>query len=886
MTNNTVNSPKEILLSNYTPPLFQIHSTHLTFDLHECYATVCNKMIVQRQGEGCLYLNGQHLTLIDIQIDGLFIQENTSPIHYKKTEDGLQVIGLDKRDHPYEVIINTRIEPQNNTALEGLYKSNNMFCTQCEAEGFRRITYYLDRPDVMSVFTTTIIADLNKYPILLSNGNKISQDIIGDNRHRISWHDPHKKPCYLFALVAGDLVVKESSFVTMSNKTVKLQIFVESQNLDKTDYAMEALKRSMVWDEQQYGREYDLDVFMIVAVDDFNMGAMENKGLNIFNSSCVLANPQTATDTAYQRIEAIVAHEYFHNWSGNRVTCRDWFQLSLKEGFTVFRDAQFSADMNSSTVKRIEDATLMRTVQYAEDGGPIAHQVQPDSMIEISNFYTVTIYEKGCEIVSMIQTLLGKKGFRAGSDHYFDAYDGQAVTINEFIQSMEVTNETDLTQFKRWYKQSGTPEVSVISEYNKNTHTYQLTFTQSCPSTPDQSSASKSSFVIPIKLGLLDKQGRALPLKLSNNEIIKNDCLVLTKKSQTYTFVDIVDEPIPSLFRDYSAPVKYHYPYSIEQLALLCAYDVDGFNRWDALSQLSLRVVFQVMDAQNKGQAVIIIDELVAVYQSLLKQNLDPAIMAKMLVLPSEQYISEQCTQVDVKAIYDARQYIRHYLGETLQEELLETYYKYNLTQSYEPNPEQMSGRALKNVALSYLVLLTKDNYTDLALNQFEHSDNMTDTMAALSSLVNSPHKILATRVLQSFYEKWKEEPLVVNQWLSVQSGSNEFLTLPVLEDLLQHESFDIKNPNKVRSVLGAFSHNATQYFHQQEGKGYKLLTDYIIQLDKINPQVSSRLIGPLTKWKRYVPVQSKLMKQQLERLNNQSDLSKDVYEIVKKALT
>jgi aminopeptidase N len=872
--------PKSIYLKDYQPPHFVIEETHLRFDLFEDYAQVDSRLVMRRNREhhenfeGPLVLVGNQLELLAISVNGSRLSGDDYSL------DG-EFLTINKISESFELEISTRNEPQNNTELEGLYKSGGMFCTQCEAEGFRRITFYLDRPDVMSIFTTEVIAEKLKYPILLSNGNATIHRELGEGRHSVSWHDPHRKPCYLFALVAGDLMVKEDTFTTMTGRKIELKIFVEPQNIDKTDYAMDALKRSMAWDEDTYGREYDLDIFMIVAVDDFNMGAMENKGLNIFNSSCVLANPQTATDATYLRIEAIVAHEYFHNWSGNRVTCRDWFQLSLKEGFTVYRDSQFTADMNSAPVKRIEDAAIMRTVQFAEDAGPMAHPVQPDSFIEIGNFYTVTIYEKGSEIVGMIHKLVGDEGFRKGSDLYFNRHDGQAVTINEFVSAMEDANSLSLTQFKRWYKSAGTPVVDVESYYDSAAKTYTLTFKQSC----------EEPFLIPIQLGLIGQSGQELRIELAPGLINKrgayeNGIFKLTEQEQVLVFSDIKEEPVPSLLRDFSAPIKLNYDYSRDQLLFLMQHDSDGFNRWDAGQNLALDVIYQVMQQFEEGDEPAVDARLISAYRNVLKRDdIDYAMLAKMLLLPSVSYIAETQEVIDILAINKARSYVLSVLAEALASDLAALYQRLNIQQRYLPEPEQMAQRGLKNAALSYLLKTDHKKYCDLAVAQFENSDNMTDSMAALSSIVNSKHKLQAEVALTSFYKKWQAEPLVVNQWLSVQASSAEYGTVKNINKLLAHEAFDIKNPNKVRSVIGAFAGQSLINFHALDGSGYQLLADKIIVLNRLNPQIASRLVAPLSKWRRYVDSQAQQMKQQLQRIMSQEDLSKDVYEVVSKSL-
>ncbi|MFT7259418.1 MAG: aminopeptidase N [Glaciecola sp.] len=872
--------PKSIYLKDYQPPHFVIEETHLRFDLFEDYAQVDSRLVMRRNREhhegfeGPLVLVGNQLELLAISVDG----SRLSVDDYSLNGELLTIYTV---SDAFELEISTRNEPQNNTELEGLYKSGGMFCTQCEAEGFRRITFYLDRPDVMSIFTTEVIAEKSKYPILLSNGNATTHCELEAGRHSVSWHDPHRKPCYLFALVAGDLMVKEDTFTTMTGRKVELKIFVEPQNIDKTDYAMDALKRSMAWDEDTYGREYDLDIFMIVAVDDFNMGAMENKGLNIFNSSCVLANPQTATDATYLRIEAIVAHEYFHNWSGNRVTCRDWFQLSLKEGFTVYRDSQFTADMNSAAVKRIEDAAIMRTVQFAEDAGPMAHPVQPDSYIEIGNFYTVTIYEKGSEIVGMIHKLVGDEGFRKGSDLYFDRHDGQAVTIQEFVSAMEDANSISLTQFKRWYKSAGTPVVDVESYYDSAAKTYTLTFKQSC----------EEPFLIPIQLGLIGQSGQELKAELAPGLINKRGAyeqgiFKLTEQEQVLVFSDIKEEPVPSLLRDFSAPIKLNYDYSRDQLMFLMQYDSDGFNRWDAGQNLALDVIYQVMQQFEEGNEPTVDARLISAYRNVLKRDdIDYAMLAKMLVLPSVSYIAETQYVIDILAINQARSYVLSVLAEALASDLEALYQRLNVQQIYLPEPEQMAQRGLKNAALSYLLKTDHKKYCDLAVAQFENSDNMTDSMAALASIVNSKHKLQAEAALASFYEMWQSEPLVVNQWLAVQAGSAEYGTVGNINKLLEHEAFDIKNPNKVRSVIGAFAGQSLINFHALDGSGYQLVADKIILLNRLNPQIASRLVAPLSKWRRYVDCQAQQMKLQLKRIMSQENLSKDVYEVVSKSL-
>ncbi|WP_276783909.1 aminopeptidase N [Thalassolituus oleivorans] len=867
--------PKAIQLSDYRAPNYQVETTHLRFELFNDYTIVHSRLeLVRHQADATsLHLDGQELELISIELDG----QPLTAERYVLGEESMEIHGLGER-HTLAVV--TRIYPAKNTALEGLYRSGGMYCTQCEAEGFRRITYYPDRPDVMSVFTTEIIADAEQFPVLLSNGNPVSETVSDGKRHAV-WLDPHKKPAYLFALVAGDLKVKEDRFTTMSGRDVVLKIFVEPQNIDKTDYAIDALQRSMRWDEEVYGREYDLDIFMIVAVDDFNMGAMENKGLNVFNSSCVLANPATATDAAYQRIESIVAHEYFHNWSGNRVTCRDWFQLSLKEGFTVFRDAGFSADMNSATVKRVEDAKIMRTVQFAEDGGPMAHPVQPDAYIEISNFYTVTIYEKGCEVVGMLHKILGAEKFRKGSDLYFARHDGQAVTINEFVSAMQDASGIDLTLFKRWYKQAGTPIVSATTKYDAEAKTLSLTLRQHTPDTPKQT--NKLPVWIPVQLGLLDANGNDMAIQVEPAAAWTPESQVLHFKEaeQTFVFSGVTTEPVVSLFRDFSAPVKVQFDQTPTDLLFLLKHDSDGFNRWDAGQRLMLHWIEQAAATSEFSLAPT---EREALASLLADTELDAAMVAYLLTLPSEAYISEFSDVVDPLRIHTSREAVCQAIAVDLSAEFKDCYLRLCSSDEYAPIPAQMTARALKNLALSYWARVT-DEGLEQAQQQFASADNMTDQMAALIVMVNSGNEAVAAPALTSFYQQWQTDPLVVNQWLSAQAGSSAMGTVEHVKYLLAHPAFDWRNPNKVRSVISIFANQSLVNFHREDGAGYALLADAVIRLNSSNPQIASRLLTPLTKWQRLVPTLSQLMKAELQRIMHQGNLSKDVYEVVSKSL-
>ncbi|WP_263141665.1 aminopeptidase N [Pseudomonas sp. RIT-PI-AD] len=883
--------PKMIYLKDYQAPDYLIDETHLTFELFEDHTLVHAQLIMrrnpERQGEQAgalppLMLDGQQLELLSLSLDDRAL----APGDYRLDDSHLT---LQPQQARFTLDSTVRIHPESNTALEGLYKSGTMFCTQCEAEGFRKITYYLDRPDVMSVFTTTVSAERQRYPVLLSNGNPRATGSEEGGRHWATWEDPFKKPAYLFALVAGDLWCVEDVFTTMSRRDVTLRIYVEPENIDKVQHAMDSLKKSMRWDEEVYGREYDLDIFMIVAVNDFNMGAMENKGLNIFNSSAVLAKAETATDAAHQRVEAIVAHEYFHNWSGNRVTCRDWFQLSLKEGFTVFRDAEFSADMNSRTVKRVEDVAYLRTHQFAEDAGPMAHPVRPDAFIEISNFYTLTVYEKGSEVVRMIHTLLGAEGFRKGSDLYFQRHDGQAVTCDDFAKAMEDANGVDLTQFKRWYSQGGTPRLAVEERFDPQARRYSLTFRQSCPATPGQ--PHKEPFVIPVELGLLDAAGRELPLRLEGEDSAQggNRVIRVTEAEQTFTFLDIAEKPLPSLLRGFSAPVKLSFPYSRDQLMFLMQHDSDGFNRWDAGQQLAVQVLQELIAAHRRGEALVLDPRLVEALGTLLADDsLDQAMVAEMLSLPSEAYLAEISEVADVDAIHAAREFARRSLAEALYQPLLARY-RANRAESqrvaYAAEAGQIARRSLQNIALSYLMLSGKTEILEACLDQYQHCDNMTERLTALAVLVNSSFEDEKAKALGAFAEHFKDNPLVMDQWFSVQAGNPLPGGLERVQALMGHPAFTLKNPNKVRALIGAFANQNLVNFHRADGAGYRFLADQVIVLNALNPQIASRQLTPLTRWRKYDEARQGLMRGELERILASGALSSDVYEVVSKSL-
>lgn len=864
--------PKTIFLKDYRVPAYLIDQVALHFELDETETLVRTRLSIRRNPQS----HEKQLPLVlhghpSVELQRLCINDKPVPqSEYQRTDETL-VINQVPDQFTLESL--TRIEPHLNTALEGLYKSDGMFCTQCEAEGFRRITFYPDRPDVMALFETTIVADPARYPVLLSNGNRIDSGTTDEGRHWVKWQDPHPKPAYLFALVAGDLSRIDDQFTTASGREVKLEIFSEPKDHDKLAYAMDSLKRAMRWDEEVYGCEYDLDTYMIVAVDFFNMGAMENKGLNIFNTSCLLASPETATDAAFQRVEAVVAHEYFHNWSGNRVTCRDWFQLSLKEGFTVFRDAEFSADMNSRTVKRIEDVSLLRTAQFAEDAGPMSHPVRPDSFIEISNFYTLTVYEKGAEVVRMLHTLLGAPTFRKGSDLYFARHDGQAVTTDDFVKSMEDVSGRDLTQFKRWYSQAGTPRIDVKGEWDAASGRYTLHFHQTCPATPGQD--QKLPFHIPVSLGLINQQGEEIDAAM----------LELTAERQSLSFDGLSEEPIPSLLRGFSAPVKLSFDYSDEALLHLSRFDTDGFNRWEA-GQRYLVKLMQAAIAAFPEKTIQAPSVLINSWRELISDTtLDPAMLAKLFTLPSEGYLSELADVIEVEAIHEVRNALRAQLANALEMQWLDLYTRLSGTHSYAPTSEQMANRSLKNLALGYLLATAKPVYAQLAMSQFTESDNMTDEQAALSLLVYSNHVDAANTALADFRDKWQSQSLVMNSWFAIQAGDPKEGALERVKKLELDPLFDAKNPNKLRSLIGVFAGANPLAFHAADGSGYSYLGDWIVRLNEQNPQVASRLLTPLTRWRRYPESQQQLMRQQLQRLLVEPDLSADVYEVVSKSL-
>ncbi len=880
---NAASTPRTIYLKDYQPPAYLVDEVSLRFELEPATTRVNSRLVVRRNpgaetSDGALQLHGQNLELAALQVNGAALDE----ADYQLDDEQLLLDGL---DDGAVIEIETLIHPDTNTALEGLYISSDMFCTQCEAEGFRRITYFPDRPDVMTRFTTTLVADKARYPVLLSNGNPVDQGEMEDGRHWVTWQDPFPKPSYLFALVAGNLYCQEDSFRTRSGRDVTLKIFVEPENRNKCDHALASLKQAMKWDEDTYGREYDLDIFMIVAVNDFNMGAMENKGLNIFNASCVLASPETATDADYYNIQSIIGHEYFHNWSGNRVTCRDWFQLSLKEGFTVFRDQEFSSDLNSRPVKRISDVNVLRSFQFAQDASPMAHAVRPDAYMEISNFYTVTVYNKGAEVVRMICNLVGREGFRKGCDLYFDRHDGQAVTTDDFVAAMEAANGIDLTQFRRWYSQAGTPVISASGQYDAQTRTYRLTLTQQCPPTPGQE--HKEAFHIPVELALLDSSGQPLALQLEGESSPAGNhrMLELKQTSQQFEFTSIREQPVLSLLSGFSAPVKLQMERSDEELAFLFAHDPDSFNRWNAGQTLASQTLLQLIEQVQQNATLSLRDNFVQAFRKTLQHaDLDHALITQALSLPSESYLADQCASVDVDAIHTAREFMRKQLAEQLYDSFLDVYRNPGPDKPYRFDAASMGRRSLRNLCLSYLLESGSDEARELCLSQLQHTHNMTDTLAALSSLSqhNWPERV---EQLNRFYDRWKPDPQVIDKWFSIQAGSRLPDTLQQVESLLTHPAFRITNPNKVRALVGKFCMGNQVRFHSSDGEGYRFLTDRVLELDSINPQMAARLVSALSRWKRFDSERQGLMQNELQRILAVTGLSRDVFEIVSKSL-
>jgi len=875
-------TPITIHLSDYASPPFLISTIELDVDLQDSFSRVTATLGIRRNPKSVdprspLVLDGDELDVESVMLDGTQLPAADYAVEAKR----LTIPHVPDR---FTLKTVCKVRPEQNTKLMGLYASKDGCFTQCEAEGFRRIAYFLDRPDVMARYTVTIHADKARYPVLLSNGNLVASGTESTGRHWARWEDPFPKPSYLFAMVAAKLDKLEDSFITKSGRKASLQIYVEPGKLDQCGFAMRALKKAMKWDEDVFGLELDLDQYMIVAVGDFNMGAMENKGLNIFNTKYVLARPDIATDTDFMHIDRVVAHEYLHNWTGNRVTCRDWFQLSLKEGLTVFRDQEFGADMYSRAVARIQEVRNLRAAQFPEDAGPMAHPVRPQSYMEISNFYTATVYEKGAEVVRMIHTLIGRECFRQGMDLYFQRFDGHAVTTDDFVQAMQDASGVDLTQFKRWYDQAGTPVVEVSGTYDANTKRYAMTVKQSCPPTREQS--EKLPFHIPFAVGLVGPDGRDVPLQLDGESQARTTTRVLSLKSpeERFAFIDVPAKPVPSLLRGFSAPVILKYAYTNAELTHLLGHDSDAFNRWEAGQRLALEILLRGIADSQRGKEPAFPDSFVAVFSRVLSDGLgDPAFAAEALSLPSEGYIAEQMEVVDPDAIHAVRVRLRQHLARSLRKQLQDTYSFSHVTGPYSPDAKSAARRALRNLCLGYLTELDDPQTRSLTTRQFDGAGNMTDAMAALSSLANCdcPERRVA---LDRFYAKWKAEPLVVDKWLGVQATSRLPGTLAEVIRLMSHEAFNIRNPNKVYALIGGFRSNQVR-FHAAGGAGYRFLADQVIALDALNPTVAARMARGFDRWRKFDAARQAHAKTALERIRDTTGLSTDTFEVVSRAL-
>ncbi|MGL6314921.1 aminopeptidase N [Vibrio sp. WXL103] len=868
MTQSATAQPVAKYRKDYQSPSHATSDIELYFDLHDNHTLVtATSKVKQLKQSTTLELDGEQLELKSIKVDG---QDWTD---YQLVEGGLHIHQLPEQ---FELTVVTEIDPEGNTALEGLYKSGGAFCTQCEAEGFRRITYYQDRPDVLARFTTTVEADKSQYPHLLSNGNRIDAGLASDGRHWVKWQDPHPKPAYLFALVAGDFDVLTDQYTTRSGREVALEIFVDKGNLNRAEHAMTSLVNSMKWDEDRFDLEYDLDIYMIVAVDFFNMGAMENKGLNVFNSKYVLANDQTATDSDYLGIEAVIGHEYFHNWTGNRVTCQDWFQLSLKEGLTVFRDQEFSSDLGSRAVNRINNVRIIRGPQFAEDSSPMSHPIRPEKVIEMNNFYTLTVYEKGSEVIRMMHTLLGEDGFQKGMKLYFERHDGTAATCENFVAAMEDASGVDLSQFRLWYSQSGTPELTVSGDYDPSQQTFTLTVEQSTEPTQDQE--EKSPLHIPLDIELYKYTGEVVSL-ISNGQAVSN-VLNVTEAKQTFVFEQVTEQPVISLLREFSAPVKLNFDYSDDELIFLMRHATNAFARWDAGQMLLAKYIKQYVD---QGVSKVELPEAVidAFRGALLDASLEPAFIAEMLTLPSANEVAGWYKQVDVDAISAVLKAIKVALSRALIDELSATYY--SLTQSgYSIDHAQMGQRALRNVCLSFLAYNEGGN--QLVEKQYRDSNNMTDTMAAMTA-ANMAQLACRERLMQDYSDKWQHDGLVMDKWFALQGTNPASNALEVIRQTMSHPAFSLKNPNRIRSLIGAFLNNNPVQFHAKSGEGYAFAGEILRQLNESNPQVASRLLDPLLKYRRYDDGRQQLLKKELETLKSMDNLAKDLFEKVTKAL-
>ncbi len=865
---------------DYTTYPWDISQLEMHFDIGVATTLVRAEMEFLLKDTGLpsadLVLNGSDLHLLAIELNGLAL-----------TTDDYVIEGetLTIPDSPRHSVLKTEVEihPGDNSALEGLYVSGDFLLTQCEAQGFRKITWFPDRPDVMTRYRVTMEADKTAFPVLLSNGNQVGSRDLPGGRHWVCWQDPFPKPSYLFALVAGDLALVEDHFKTRSGRDVSLRIYVEKDNLDRCDHAMQSLINAMRWDENRFGLEYDLDIYHIVATNDFNMGAMENKSLNIFNSKYVLARPDTATDSDYQGIEGVIGHEYFHNWTGNRVTCRDWFQLTLKEGLTVFRDEEFSADMQSRAVKRIKDIRDLRSRQFPEDDGPMAHPIRPDKYVEINNFYTATVYQKGATIIRMYHTLLGEAGFQKGMQLYFERHDGEAVTCDDFLAAMADANEVDLERFGRWYSQSGTPQVHVSDHYDAQEHTYTLVLEQHTSATHDQK--DKKPLVLPFALGLLDRNGQELPVCLAGETEVEagTRLLVIDRERQELTFTGLAEKPVPSLFRDFSAPVKILFDYTPEQLAILIAHDNDPFTRWDAAQRMAENAVLEQCRRVANDLDMTLDASLIKAFGGVLSDlDADPALLAETLKLPDEEYLADQMDVADVDGIHRARNFIKQGLARELTPLFTQRYAELNNGQPYQKSASAMARRSLKNTCLAYLLETAEGE--SLASSQLEASDNMTDTLAAIQGLVlkGSP---AASAALSAFESEWGNDALVMDKWFMIQAIKPGRETLDTVRKLMDHPAFSIRNPNKIRALIGVFSMLNPTGFHAADGSGYTFLADCVIELDGLNPQVAARMATAFNRWKRYDEGRKTLMQSQLQRIAGKHGLSGDVAEIVKHAL-
>ncbi|MFZ0776194.1 MAG: aminopeptidase N [Xanthobacteraceae bacterium] len=873
--------PRPVRLQDYRPPDWLIETVDLDVSLHPTATTVRARLRIKPNAAGTpapLVLDGEELKLHSLALDG----KPLPPENFVATPDRLTIAQVPNR--PFELTIETVVDPTGNTQLMGLYRAGATYCTQCEAEGFRRITYFLDRPDVMAVYTTRVEADKKEAPILLSNGNLIAHgDVAGTARHFAVWHDPFPKPSYLFALVGGNLGCVEDSFTTMSGRKVKLAIYVEPGKEARCAYAMDSLKRAMRWDETAFGREYDLDIFMIVAVSAFNMGAMENKGLNVFNDKYVLASPASATDADYAGIEAVIAHEYFHNWTGDRITCRDWFQLCLKEGLTVFRDQEFTADQRSRAVERISDVRGLRAHQFVEDAGPLAHPVRPEVYREINNFYTSTVYEKGAEVVRMIRTLLGPATFRKGMDLYFTRHDGEAATVEQFVQCFADASRHDMTQFMRWYSQAGTPDIKVAPHYDAQAKTYRLDITQTVPPTPGQ--PKKEPMVIPLMLGFVGDNGVDLQL-VANGQALDRGVIEVTQPTQSFLFTEISERPVPSLNRGFSAPIKLTLPVEPDDLRFLAAHDSDPFNRWQAVQTLAMILLKANVTSLRGGGPAREDDGLMAALGAILNDaKLEPAYIALTLSPPSEADIARELGgDVDPDAVFAARRKLRAAIGARHGAPLAETYQRMITPGPYRPDAQSAGRRALKNICLDFLAMTETDQAIMRALAQYQNADNMTDRMAALETLAlhDRPERAAA---LEDFYKRYADDPLIIDKWLALQAAIPEPATLDRVRALTKHPAFSITNPNRIRALIGSFAQANHTQFNRSDGAGYAFVADFVLALDPKNPQVAARLMGAFRSWRALEAQRRGKAEAALRRVAAAQALSPDLHDIVARTL-